>query len=159
MPESTVLCEHAVRGFLTQPHFSLHHSNMNKVTIISSHPTTSSWAVPYVLKSYKVPSSHFHTRAPCLWSQPFHIRSPFPQPFCGLLAIHANLGLLRADSQFLSLWMPLFSFPATSDHTVLCVHSSLGDKCIYFPLLNCEVFKSRNQVIFISASPAGCQPL
>ena len=28
MPESTELCEHAVRGFLNQPHFSLHHSNM-----------------------------------------------------------------------------------------------------------------------------------
>ena len=67
-----------------------------------------------------------------------------------------TLGLLRADSQLsLPLWMPPLSFPANRDYTVFCFPNYLCKclylpcyKCIYFSLLNCEVFKAKRVSTF-----------
>lgn len=73
---------------------------------VLEHISLGSEQVPYVLKSYQVPSSHFHPRAPCLWSGPFLI-SDFSTLCFSTLSVDPSpsmpsLGLLWADSQLSS---------------------------------------------------------
>lgn len=151
MPESTVLCEAGSPWFSESTTF-FHCITVTWIEWLSFHLILS----PLVEQFLKIRSfSHFHTRPLVSRLSPSY---PFSFPPSGDPS--HSIPTLASFKQILSspyLWMLPLSLQKAcwADHPLFCIPiitfvsaSTYCYKCIYFSLLNCEVFKAKRVSTF-----------